>query len=261
MDKRWRLIVDDCEDAVFHLSSLEAIWRAIDEGSSPNTFLLRRLQPCVLIGASQDAAREVNLDECRRRGIPVVRRPSEGGAVYCDRDCLVFSAIFLMEERAGDPPDSALAVWGRIIASAFQMMGVSAEACFSGPNDILVGGRKVAGLTLTDWYGVRSFSGAILFDADVAAMEAVLMPSPEKRERHGAKRIAERITTLRKCLERHLEVREVTESLVSAIARERGINFERGKLSAGEREEALVLHRGKYGNRVLNLGEPVPEVS
>ncbi len=259
MTDKWRLIVEDTEDPVFHLASLEAVWRAFDEGPAPATVVMRRLSPCVLIGSSQEAAREVDLAECRRRDLPVVRRPSEGGAIYCDRDCLLFSVVCRRDARSAAGPAEALALWGGLIVKALGRMGVAGEACFARPNDILVGGRKVAGLTLTDWYGIRAFSGALLVDADLETMAAVLRPGPDKLGRHGAASLAERVTTLRRCGKATLTPEEGIAALAATIAQERGVRLEREPLSAWEMEEAVPLRKHKYGHPGWNRTEPALE--
>lgn len=259
MNEPWRLIVEDSDDPVFHLASLEALWRSLDEGPGPDTFVLRRLSPCVLIGASQDAAREVNLAECRRRGLPVLRRPSEGGAIYCDPDCLVFSIVCRRCGKSGEPPDTTLQHWGEVIARSFQRLGAATEACYVRPNDILIGGRKVAGLTMTDWYGIRSFSGAVLIDIDLETMEAVLTPTSEKRERHGTTRIGERVTSLRRCLNPGLRMVDVMEALVAAVGASVPTAFTREPLTARDLETAAELQKRKFGNPAWNRVEEAQE--
>ena len=58
--------------------------------------------PSVVIGSSQSLALDVNLEECRRRGISVVRRFSGGQAVFLDENYIVWT---LAGERKIFPND------------------------------------------------------------------------------------------------------------------------------------------------------------
>ncbi len=257
----WRLIVEDSDDPVFHLASLEAVWRSLDEGPAPETMILRRLSPCVLLGASQEAAREVALGECSTRGIPVLRRPSEGGAIYCDRNCLLFSIVCRRRGSLGASPEEVLTGWANVLIEAFERLGMPSGACFARPNDIAIAEKKVAGLTMTDWYGIRSVSGSVLIDADLETMAAVLTPNPEKLGRHGAARIADRVTTLRHCVSPELTPAAVSEALIAVVAAKCGITFRPEPLPARDLETAQTLRKQKYGHPSWNRVAAVQEES
>ena len=72
----------------------EAILRAVGEGGQPPTLRIWRNGRCVVIGRGQRPEDEVDLVLCQRFRIPVVRRPSGGGAVYHHPGNLNFS-LFL----------------------------------------------------------------------------------------------------------------------------------------------------------------------
>ena len=46
-------------------------------------FFLWQNSPAVVVGSYQNICREVHVEALRRRGIPVVRRISGGGTIYC----------------------------------------------------------------------------------------------------------------------------------------------------------------------------------
>ncbi|MDQ2730025.1 MAG: hypothetical protein M3Y56_00055, partial [Armatimonadota bacterium] len=84
-----------------------AAWNmALDESllnsTQPDSPVVLRLygwnRPAVTLGRFQDAARAVDWELCRRKGIEVVRRPTGGRAVYHDTD-LTFTLLF--PEAAG----------------------------------------------------------------------------------------------------------------------------------------------------------------
>jgi len=53
----------------------------------------------VVVGRSSRVAEEVRLDECRRRGIPVLRRTSGGAAVVTGPGCLMYAVGLSYELR------------------------------------------------------------------------------------------------------------------------------------------------------------------
>jgi lipoate-protein ligase A len=117
----------------------------------------------------------------------------------------------------------------------------------------------VAGLTLTDWYGIRAFSGALLIDADLETMGAVLTPSAGKLKRHSVGSLAERVTTLRQCGKPTLASEEVMAELVATLAREHKVCLAREPLSTRELEDTRLLQKTKYGHPGWNRTEPLLE--
>jgi len=148
--------------------------------------------------------------------------------------------------------DEILQRCGQVLVKTFQHLGAAPSACFAKPNDISIAGKKVAGLTLTDWYGVRSFSGAILIDVDVETMAALLTPSGEKLGKHGIQSLRERVSSLRHCLKSEVTPQAVMTSLINAFAAESQRSFFPDYLSNRELDIAESLKKQKYGNAAWN---------
>jgi len=77
-----------------NLALEEAILRAVGEGEQPPTLRIWRNPRCVVIGRGQRPEEEADLAACERLRIPVLKRPSGGGAVYHHPGNLNFS-LFL----------------------------------------------------------------------------------------------------------------------------------------------------------------------
>lgn len=77
-----------------NLALEEAILQAVGEGREPPTLRIWRNPRCVVIGRGQRPEEEADLSSCARLRIPVVKRPSGGGAVYHHPGNLNFS-LFL----------------------------------------------------------------------------------------------------------------------------------------------------------------------
>lgn len=173
-------------------------------------FYLWQNHRAVIIGANQSACTEVDLDYLRGHGITLARRVTGGGAVYHDLGNLNYTIVGRNADLNRDYPEYA----GHILR-ALQALGV--EATLSGRNDILVGGRKVSGYAKRVYKDRLMVHGTLMYDVDLATLEGVLSPRPEKLVSKGIASVRSRVTNLRghlpqvngiahfkECLERHL---------------------------------------------------------
>lgn len=123
--------------AVYH-GLAEAI-----EPATPDTIVFcAPAEPYFCIGYHQDAARVLDLEHCRRTGSPVLRRKIGGGAVYLD-EAQVFYQVVVHRSRA---PFAVDRIYARYLAGpveALRRLGL--DACLMAPNEIEIGGRRIAG--------------------------------------------------------------------------------------------------------------------
>ena len=72
------------------------------EATGPDAEYLRIWEsptPLVVLGRSSRAAEEVDLDACRARGIPVLRRSSGGAAIVAGPGCLMYAVVLSYDRR------------------------------------------------------------------------------------------------------------------------------------------------------------------
>jgi lipoate-protein ligase A len=93
----------------------------------------------VILGKSQSAYAEVDLDYARAHGIRIVRRITGGGAVYHDEGNLNYTYISPATE--GGTLD--FAAFSKPIVEALASLGVN--AVLTGRNDLEVNGKKISG--------------------------------------------------------------------------------------------------------------------
>jgi lipoate---protein ligase len=123
----------------------EALLHEAEEGRRPP---LLRFWECpetaVALGRSSRVADHVDLDACRRDGIPVVRRASGGGVVLVGPGCLAATLILPAEcdgRRIGLHAAIDAILERTVAALRLHVPGIE----HAGTSDLAVGGRKVSG--------------------------------------------------------------------------------------------------------------------
>ena len=138
----------------------------------------------VVLSRSRDPRREVDLDACARDGVPVVVRPSGGGAVVLSPGVVAASLL-----AAADPRERFQDFYFRrycaAVAAALEACGASGVVV-AGVSDLCLGDRKVAGSSLRLWGERVLFQVSVLVSPDPALMERYLRhPSREPAYRRG----------------------------------------------------------------------------
>ncbi len=243
--EKWRLLVHGARDAFTNM--------AIDESlliSGKPTIRFYKWKPSAIsIGYFQGIEEEVNLKECEKHGIDVVRRISGGGAVFHDEKGEITYSLIAPEEML---PENILASCDKICSSIAHGLGyMGADAEFSPLNDIVVNGRKISGSAQTRRQGNVLQHGTILIDLNAELMFSLLNVSAKKIEDKGIKKASKRVT----CLQ--AEVGEVNENeLIKALVRGFeegfGIQLAEGKMDDEEMSRVKKL-REKYESREWNF--------
>lgn len=170
-----------------YLAAEEWVAQILPEG---DYFFAWQVEPTVICGRHQDISAEVNLEYASEQNINIFRRKSGGGAVYADRNNIMFSYI-----TASDSVQTIFSRYTSMICLMLHSLGVIAEP--TGRNDISIKGKKVAGNAFLKLPGRSILHGTMLYDADFGTMSRVLTPSRAKRESKGVVSVPSRVTTLR----------------------------------------------------------------
>ncbi len=178
-----------------------------------------RNRPTVSIGLHQALDREVRQEYCTTHDIEIVRRPTGGGALYLDPGQLCFSLILTREaaQRA-----RTLASWlesgSRALAAALATIGIPAAYKF--PNDVEVGGRKIASAFAVRRGDAVLLQGVVLLEADVATMLKVLRVPTEKLSADGLAAARERLIDVSACAASEWTVEMLKSAGLAALADE-----------------------------------------
>ncbi len=149
----------------------------------------------VVLPRSRRAEAEVHLANCERDGVPVVFRPSGGGAVVLSPGVVAMS-LLAPRDDSGPFPDPHFARFGSLVSSALAACGVTGITQ-KGVSDLCLGERKLAGSALRLWRGRVLYQVSVLVNPDLSLMDRYLpMPSRQPAYRRSRPH-REFLTTLR----------------------------------------------------------------
>ncbi len=211
------------------------------QATTPDTIVFcSPAAPYFCVGYHQNAAEVLDLDLCRRHDWPVFRRKIGGGAVYLDQAQLFYHVI-VHRSRA---PFAVDRIYARYLAApvlALRRLGL--EARLAPPNEIEVGGRRIAGTGGGQIGEAVVVVGNVLFDFPDARMaRAWRAPSTPFRRlaREGLRRY---LTTLRRELPVCPAPAAVRAALAAAYADTLGAPLVGGALTARERAAVRAAER------------------
>jgi lipoate-protein ligase A len=175
----WRLLKLEINTPAMNMAIDEAILLASVTGSIPNTLRFYRWNPsAVTIGKFQKLKNEVNLENCKRLGVEVIRRISGGGTVYHDSKDEITYSVIAKTENLGTKDITE--VYSKIYAAidhALQLMGIVAdynEGDQKNCPNLTVNGKKISGSAQANKSGVVLQHGTLLLNVDLAKMFTLL---------------------------------------------------------------------------------------
>ena len=237
------------EDAPTQMAIDEAVAMARVKHGTPNTIRLYRWNPsAVSIGYFQSIEKEVNLEACNEYGVDVIRRITGGGAVYHDYNGEITYSLVAPEDDPKIPRDilaSYQLICGAIV-NGLKDLGIDSE--FKPVNDIIAGGKKISGNAQTRRHGVVLQHGTILVDSDIRRMFQVLRVSDAKISDKLIQAVEERVTNLRRYLNREVTFKESRDALIKGFEDTLDITLEPSELIEPEKQLVKELH-GKYSSQ------------
>ncbi|NCO69160.1 MAG: hypothetical protein GW878_01375 [Acidobacteria bacterium] len=150
----------------------------------PGLTVLEARRTVVVISRSRRPDREIFLDRCAADDVPVIVRPSGGGAVVLSPGVVV--ANLVTDRSAGHSmPDDCFRCFGACAVASLGALGVTGIT-MRGVCDLCLGQRKVAGTALRLWRGLVLYQLSLLVDPDPGLPERYLPhPSREPDYRRG----------------------------------------------------------------------------
>jgi lipoate-protein ligase A len=173
------------------------------------SFRVWRSTDSVVLGRFLEPGDEVYLDRTRILDVPVLRRPSGGGAVFHDLGNLNYSIYLPQGHARGLNIEKGLRTLSFPVTNLLDSLGVPWS--WEPPNNVYVLGRKISGSAQARSGGRLLHHGTLLVSTDLERMGQLLKPG-------GRSRIAPVVNLSE--LVRNITVEE-TEQLLHATLRRR----------------------------------------
>ncbi len=266
--EQWRFIVTEAMPPAMNMAVDEAILQLHSEGKVPPTVRFYTWNPATLsIGYFQKAAKEINLEALRERGLGFVRRPTGGRAVLHDQE-LTYSVV--VSESHPKMPSSVTEAYKVIsmgLLHGFQRLGLHAEmvslateeekekysspgssACFDSPSwyELVVEGKKVAGSAQTRQKGVILQHGSILLEMDVELLFSLLNFPSERVKQRMIESFRQKAVTINEVSPRPIGLQEAVEAFRDGFASGLEVELVPGALTPEESTLAEELVRTRY---------------
>ncbi|MFN2118719.1 MAG: lipoate--protein ligase [Candidatus Promineifilaceae bacterium] len=201
--------------------------------------------PVVIIGRNQNVFEEIDMKEVRKRGIPVLRRLSGGGAVYHDLGNINYSLI---------SPDQYLLnnyeAFTMPVFNALRQIGLIAE--LRNRSSIFVQGKKVSGNAQYATKGRLLSHGTLLLNSDLTQLRSALQPRHQEISSRAIQSVRTSVANLRDLLHKEISLDEVMVHLKREfLDRVPAVGFE---LSSQDWEVIRKIEEDRYRSWEWNIG-------
>jgi len=210
----------------------QLIYHALPRLGREALVLLSPADPYVCIGYHQDLDKEVDVEFCRAKEIPIFRREVGGGGVYLDGDQLFYQLIIHKENPLA--PSDKTSFYRKFLQppiDTYRELGIPAE--YKPVNDIVAHNRKISGNGAGEIGDYLVLVGNLILDFNYEMMSRVLRVPDEKFRDKVYKSLQDNLSTIR----RELGEAPPRDSLFASLAR----NFQQvlGPLPAAEIDDEL----------------------
>jgi len=232
----WRFIKFSFSNPALNLAMEEALLRVRLENSNNNILWFWINKPSVILGCFSKLD-EINLVECKKLEIPIVRRISGGGAVYHDLGNLNYTVITNIGKN-GLPMDT-LKTYKFISECLIEgLKHLNIQLNFLPPNTILLNEKKVGGMAQHLLYNVTLIHGTILVNANLELMK---------------KLIKIKIPVINLSETKNISLNEVKENLLKGFKIKLQTAFINSFFTQNELKLAKKLLKIKYSKKWWNL--------
>jgi len=244
----WRYLEDDYCTPSLGLATDEYIARSLPASQCSHTLRLYTYgERCALVGKYQEVPSEINVEYCKAQGMTINRRPTGGGAIVMGEGQLgVAIATPLSEDFSFLRLSMVFERYAQGLLLGLKRLGLRGE--FKPRNDLLVQGKKIAGMAFAVIGNAGLFHASLLCDLDEGVMQKALrIPSSKKVS----------LTTVSRELGRIVTAQEVRRVVKECYKEAFGIELVHGPLGQEEMRGIGSLEGAKYKNPVWIYGQDV----
>jgi lipoyl(octanoyl) transferase len=258
----WRLIVEtEAHTGSWNMAVDESIMEAVAADRAPSTLRFYQWYPaCVSLGKRQPLA-GIEIDNCRRDGVDVVRR-STGGLAILHTDELTYSLITNADDpRATGAILDSYRQLSQGLVAGLRLLGVEVEmqpvspggshsssaACFEAPSayEITSNGHKLMGSAQTRPHGKLLQHGSLPLWGDIGRLAEYLTFADDSERLVLAQHLRRRATTLGDILGQSVTFERTAAALAQGFQKALRLHLEPGVLTADELADASLLAETK----------------
>lgn len=236
----WRFIDTDITDPYYVTAADEAIALARKEKKVSNTLHFYRRKPAAIsVGRSRKIHDDVNVDECLKNNVKIVRRTTGGGTIFTDKDCLIYSLAFNRKDAALPPSQKIFENICSSLVTALKKCDI--DTVYKPPNDILLNGKKISGSAQIIKENIVLIHGTILIDTNLELMNKVLKQPKQTY-----------VSTICRETNHILTMNDVKESLKKEFEDTFDTDIKKTELSTYETDLIKKLLKKRYCNDAWN---------
>lgn len=243
----WRLLNFDGNPRDY-FALREVLVHEVEQKRSPSTITFYKPLETFVLLCGEGKLKEVNIEECQKRGIPIVRETAAGGVLLFTPSVLSIDAVLNIIDAPLTVEETYTVIMGAVI-DVCEKYGVKANRSKHRPasNDVVINNRKVSGLAAKRQGNciVTACAFTVEFDYDVASK--VLKISASKFADKPYDTVRDWVTSLSRELGRDVPIDDVKKSFINALEDRYGRTLQEGELTV-EEEVALESLAEKYSS-------------
>jgi len=265
MSAPWRIIETGALEPSANMAFDEAILRGYQRHCSPPTLRIYGWKrPGISLGYSQNPKDDLDIELCRKKSMPFVRRITGGGIILHNNE--ITYSLVCSKEDLGLPGhvSASYKIISSFLIAFYSALGIKAEfacdapacgtlgivsaLCFAAKEkyDIVSNGRKIGGSAQKRSRGVIFQHGSIPLSFDgVRASSFLRVKAPDTGE-DGA-------TCLEELRSRYVRPQELSQLLIKSFMKSFNVKAETLQLSDAEERSFVELKRLKYESADWNL--------
>jgi len=182
-----QLLTYSADTPELNLATDEALLLSAEEGAAHESLRFWSSDRLfVVLGHSRPAHDDVDVQQCRRDGIPILRRQSGGGTVLQGPGCLNYSLVLRMDRSKAFSTitGTTRAVLERHAAALIPFL--NGRVSMEGNSDLALGGKKFSGNAQRRLTTCVLFHGTMLLDFDLPSLDRYLRePRQQPAYRRG----------------------------------------------------------------------------
>jgi lipoate---protein ligase len=159
---------------------------SLQEGRLLQIVLWEPDSPAVVVGYSQQPAKEVYIDRCRQAGVPIIRRRGGGGSVVLMPGVLCLTLAF--NSHQSDSPYYFFQKINSFLSEQLEALYSIRGIMQAGISDLAIGDKKILGCSMHKSRHRYLYQGSLLVHPDLDLIDRFLRhPSkePEYRNQRG----------------------------------------------------------------------------